>query len=845
LTAIQYAAGNLIELKTGHEASSLGFNLYREQNGQRVKLNPSLLAGTALLAGSATAFSAGHSHAWLDDAAGGSEASYWVEEVDTSGERTLFGPVRPAPPAVTEISASTSPLVARQGGGVRAQARMLSGLGRETAPTKDPAGSDPVAQPVPLAAHGIAKTDRAMQYRLAARPAIKLGIDAEGWYSVSQPELVAAGLDPNTQANTLQLYAEGVEQSMVVHSQPDGRLGPQGSIEFYATGRETTWSSLRAYWLVWGEGWGRRVRSLGLKSRVPAGLRSFPFTLQWKPRTIYFAALLNGDEDNFFGPVLSGVEAGGSSQPVTRALTVAHLDASGSAQLQVRLQGVSAGNHEVAVAINGYRVGALQFSHRERGLAGWPVPPGVLQPGSNNLLTLTVEGGAEDISLVDRVLLTYPHTYFADHDSLRLSVPAGQRVTIGGFSGRQVQVMDVTDPAAVLSVPGTITPQPDGSYTISVVSQLTGTRTLLAFTSTKASRPASITLSHPSSWHAAQPGADMVIISHANFLQTLGPLQALREGQGHTVTVIDVADLYDEFNYGAKSPYAIKTFLATASARWATPPKWVLLVGDATFDPHNYLGVGDFDFLPTYLAETALLETASDDWFADLNHRGLPEMAVGRLPVRTAEEATAVVNKIVAHEQSSSGAWKNQVLLVSGTGDDSNPFEAYTSLVEGLLPPNVTVSKVLAGSDSNPHAHLLSNLNNGQAVVNYIGHGSDEDWAGGLLDSAQAGTLLNGSQTPFVIAMTCLNGYFQDVYTVALAKALIKAPGGGAVAVWASSGLTGAASQSMLDQAMIRALYGAPSRTLGEAAVVAKGAVSDRDIRRTWILFGDPATKLY
>jgi hypothetical protein len=129
-------------------------------------------------------------------------------------------------------------------------------------------------------------------------------------------------------------------------------------------------------------------------------------------------------------------------------------------------------------------------------------------------------------------------------------------------------------------------------------------------------------------------------------------------------------------------------------------------------------------------------------------------------------------------------------------------------------------------------------------MVNYIGHGSEEVWAGGLFNSTEADGLTNGSMVPFVVSMTCLNGYFQDVYGTALAKALIEAPGGGAVAVWASSGLTDSAPQAVMNQGLIKALFGTQPMTLGEAAATAKTAVSDLDVRRTWILFGDPATRL-
>ena len=126
----------------------------------------------------------------------------------------------------------------------------------------------------------------------------------------------------------------------------------------------------------------------------------------------------------------------------------------------------------------------------------------------------------------------------------------------------------------------------------------------------------------------------------ADFMESLAPLKTHRESQGFSVALIDVEDIYDEFSYGTKTPQAIKDFLTRASTSWQTPPRFVLLVGDASFDPRNYLGLGNQDFLPTKLLDTAYMETASDDWFVDFNGDGLPDMAVGRLPVQTAEEAS-------------------------------------------------------------------------------------------------------------------------------------------------------------------------------------------------------------
>ena len=74
------------------------------------------------------------------------------------------------------------------------------------------------------------------------------------------------------------------------------------------------------------------------------------------------------------------------------------------------------------------------------------------------------------------------------------------------------------------------------------------------------------------------------------------------------------------------------------------------------------LVLGDMDYVPTKLIDTVYMETASDDWFVDLNSDGLPEMAIGRLPVQTKEEAATVVSKIVGYEKSSK---KKEALLVA------------------------------------------------------------------------------------------------------------------------------------------------------------------------------------
>ncbi|MEN3335234.1 MAG: hypothetical protein V7641_4599, partial [Blastocatellia bacterium] len=98
---------------------------------------------------------------------------------------------------------------------------------------------------------------------------------------------------------------------------------------------------------------------------------------------------------------------------------------------------------------------------------------------------------------------------------------------------------------------------------------------------------------------------------------------------------------------------------------------------------------------------------------------------------------------------------------------------------------------------------------------------------------------------PMVISMTCLNGLFNDPRASSLGETLLLREGGGAIAVWASSAQTTAGGQAVMNQEFIRQLFqgvgpkGQPL-TLGEAAMRAKAAVGDLDIRKSWILLGDP-----
>ncbi len=854
-TATREPRGVHLAWRTGYEVDNLGFHLYREIDGRRTRITRSLVAGSGLMVGSGSRVTNEQSYSYwdVDAAAASPAAAYWLEDVDFNGKSTWHGPIRPG--ALTAVlDPVPNPLPENS--------PTLTGLGRgvghheERFTTAPKSGPEPLAvaaparfnQPVVGVQAALGGDPREGQWALAGQPAVKIGVRARGWYRVSQPALLAAGLDPQVAPSTLRLYLEGVEQALLVTGAGDGHFDPSDVIEFYGVGVDTPSTDTAVYWLTGGSGTGLRVQTPPASPAGPAAPPRFWGTVERKDRSIYFAALRNGDAENWFGALIS------DGDPADVTLTVRHPDAAAptGATLEVILQGVTDTpdpvSHQVQVRVNGTIVGSVVFESRDRGAATLTFPSSILLEGSN-VVQLEAMGGAADLSLFDTLRLSYWHTNDADDDQLELIADAQQTLTIRGFSSSAVRVVDVTDPEGVLELATAA-----GSVPLSVDVQTpgTGTRTLFAFTETTIAAPAFVVANLPSSLHLASNAKDYLIISHADFLTQMAPLATLRATQGRSAAVVSIDDVYDEFGFGQRSPRALKDFLSHARSTWSVPPRYVVLAGDATFDPRDYAGLGFGDFVPTRLVDMSEieLETASDDWFTDINEDSLPDFAIGRLPLRTPAQASTVVAKLTGYDAEPAGAWSTSLALVTDTDDPTVHFRSSSADLETRLPssyvPHRLDRDVLGVSTL--RSDLFGLVNQGQLIVNYLGHGSTYIWGttGELLTTADVGSnwTTTGSRLPFVIAMNCLNGFFQGIYgEESLAETLLR-HSGGAVAVWASSSLTDAEPQGVMNDELFKLVFNGSQATLGDAVKAAKGAMANPDVRRSWVFFGDPAMRL-
>ncbi len=813
--------GNSVTLqwRTNYEINNLGFHVYRELNGQMTRITPELIAGSALTVANGMALNNGFAYTWTDTFAGNpSAARYWIEDVSIEGYTKWHGPTAPEFSREDGHRLGKNPI-------------LLSQANRAASVTTSDGNNGGIVSPS-AALPSNNQAQLAAQAAIAAQRPVKLFVNQAGFYRVTQSELLAAGFTPNLNPRNFQMFVDGVQIPIRVVGEENGKFDPSDVVEFYGVGLDTRYTGTRVYWLVPGTTAGLRVKASRDLQGTPTG-QGFAYRTTIKEKKIYFAALLNGDDDNFFGSIITAT-------PVEQVMTVHNPAVSGDGTLEVLLQGATPGAHQVAVSLNGNFLGTVDFSGIGKGFSKLPVPRSALQTGANTVSLIAV-GGGSDVSLVEQLALTYQRTYNTSDDSLALSVNGGQRLSIGGFTSNTVRFFDVTTPDAFEELPVKVA-KSGATFVATATATGFGGREILAISDKQYRRVAGIEADQPSTLRTPGNAADFIIIGGSDMVSALAALKAQRESEGLRVALVDVKDVYDEFSSGHKDINAIKNFISYARTNWASAPQYLLLVGDASFDPRGYLGMGLVDAVPTNLVDSALLEVSSDEPFGDDDNDGVAELAIGRLPVKNATETAALVQKIIRYAQNGSSG-NPQTMLVADRPDSIN-YEEHSLLLKAKLPAGMPVSEVYRSqmSDAAAKAAILEGINGGSALINYSGHGSVDTWKANLLTNADTKGLTNTDALSFFVMMNCLNGYFHSV-SDSLAESLLRSEGG-AIAVWASSALTNPGAQSLMNQELYQQLFGGGSLRIGDAVLRAKEAVGAPDVRRSWIFFGDPTTRL-
>ena len=475
-----------------------------------------------------------------------------------------------------------------------------------------------------------------------------------------------------------------------------------------------------------------------------------------------------------------------------------------------------------------------------------------------------------------------------------------QSFSVAGFTATDLTVFDATDPFAPVRIQPVVSDS-GGAVTLRFRAEAGGDppRRFLAWSNAKLVRPRlELDAPPPDGYLRARTDpVQMIVITHHDFLTEAKALAEFRRthfpgGPGQPdpasarVAVVDVQDIYDEFSFGRIDPTALRNFLQCARERYNggdpdAGPAYVLLMGDPHYDFRNTLGRGAKVFVPTYegyfdagLANSLYSpQFGSDDFYAYLDDPvdGQPDwgldLYIGRFPVRTATEAEIAVEKMQSYESAAAdGPWKGRVTLVAddicqGTDPDNLMFlhMDQTEQLPPMLPEVLQIDKIYlyefgteCAYSTKPAAAdaLRARMNEGTLLVNFTGHGSDQQLADErVFETSGVPGLTNADRLFLFFTASCSVGKY-DYFGEGLGEAMLLHRGGGAFAVFSASAVAYSGGNAEMNRKFFQALFPGRSaldpRPVGEAAVNAKLnlSVPGNINSKRYILLGDPAVKL-
>jgi hypothetical protein len=524
---------------------------------------------------------------------------------------------------------------------------------------------------------------------------------------------------------------------------------------------------------------------------------------------------------------------------------VDHVSATGGGRVVVDLQGASGFDgvldHHVKVGVNGTMLGEDIWDGKTARSLEVTIPPGLLREGENTLDIDDVgdAGAAYSMVFLDRFRVEYARGLVATAGQLEGRFDESGLAEVEGLSGPLVLLDTTKSPRWVEGA----TLFPSGARF-----SVEAGKSYLATSSVR--RP-QVRLVAPSTLRSAVNRADYLLVAPRAFLAAAQPLLERRQSEGLVTRAVSVEEIYEQFGHGEAGPDAVKAFLEYAYQSWSRPsPRYVLLLGDATYDPKGYLGTGAVNWIPGQPAKTSYLWTVSDPAYASVNGEDLiPDIAVGRLPASSVTEAQRLVEKVLAFEDGG-GDFAGRAVLVADNADGAGNFEGEADDVASTVFAGRSVEKIYYSREGAlTRARIESAFDEGASFLSYVGHGGTVIWASeNFFNRWDVASLAVQSRQPFLMTMNCLNGLFHFPAMNSLAEELVKAQGRGAIAAFSPSGLSLDEPAHRYHKAVLEEILSGRHERLGDAILAAQedyaASGSFPEMLTIYQLLGDPALRI-
>ncbi|MDZ7289145.1 MAG: C25 family cysteine peptidase [candidate division KSB1 bacterium] len=721
---------------------------------------------------------------------------------------------------------------------------------------------------------------------------LKIAVEDDGFYHISYRFLDSLGLNPATLTPaSFQIWNKGQEVPILLLDDGDDQFEPGEAIQFWGEqlhGEGTHfnhYAKQNIYWLTFSAAGGRRIARRMLETSLdPPPLTANYF---WDHRhfeqekTYYY-----GDSDaQVFSSTTTPGETwiwqklnGGDSFTTGLTLPNPVLSEAPPCSLRVRIRGTTVDpatpSHHLRFSINNNSVGEIFFDDTEEVIFQAAFPNQWLRESNNIFQLFSINDTGAQINQVylDWIEIGYWRQYHASDNMLICHEPQNSDGTwaqykIDDLPSANVILLDRRNNQKLEGF--TVTQTAAKRFQMAFIDSANHGRDYLVLTPQAYRVPAAIWLDSPSTLRSTSNAADYILITHAQFRDAAERLAQYRRQQNGRpandrlvdmrIAVVDIEDIYDEFNHGIAHPQAIRDFLQHAYWYWQKPaPIFVCLFGDASLDPnlyeansykHNFI----FSFGNPASDNRLVCLDGPDDF--------LPEMLIGRIPVETPTQARMLVEKIIFYEQAAIAEWNKTFIFLNGgiSPAEQEIFRRQSELLiaRHVLPGPISGRPVRIYKSSTGvilgelKPEILSAIDAGAVMVTFSGHAGSQTWEL-MIVNADIAQLRNRDVYPFIASMTCHTARFANSDQNSFGEEFLRPPDKGAIAFWGTSGYGFAYQDGFLLDSLYSHLSRDTVRYIGVATTLAKiglwqtlgnDPITVNSIDQ-YTLLGDPALQL-
>jgi hypothetical protein len=692
---------------------------------------------------------------------------------------------------------------------------------------------------------------------------LKIGTYRDGIYRITKADLEKNGIATSfIPLNSYRLFTKGLEIPVITKGS-NNILDDSGYVEFF--GRRNMGANYRLvngpnqpyneyldrysdttiYWLNWGGDPAKITPVLPTYSSTPVDTVKYYAEIVHYEQNLYWDySIENLVVRQFPQYKRNQTWVWGQQYPGTMPLpfTISDIYQGKNAKAFYKIQDYACYDipnaHQVGLSINNDPTvyDSAFFNKNEQKVVSAQFNSNVLFEGNNNLnaISFPTQTSLNSI-LYDWYEVEYPRYLKANNDSLKFA--------INDQVGKYLRSFKITNLSSRNIVLYKYDPQ------IIKISGLTGTGSEIDFSDSvspgdkyflinesKISSPVYYYKKNFADIAATNIQADYILITHPILIPTANQYAAfISQNYSLNTKVINVIDIYDQFNYGYLAPEPIKDFLMAANQNWQAPkPMYLFLVGDANYD---YYGnkVKYFGTPPVMNYVPSFGEPVSDTWFTIWDSTGslVPQLYIGRMPAASIEEFQHFFDKHKKYLSTPFDDWNKYYLLFSGGNVDTQ------GEIESMKGVNDEISTLLTTVPTGGIAHHLYKtldprtnfgpytedqinymIGLGGVFISYIGHSGTQTWDNGINDVSQ---LKNSrGRIPFITDFGCSTGKFAEPDIRCFAELFTCGLDGEAIGYIGNSTLGFTATTYVYPQMFYTRILKQNITTLGKAHVLAK-----------------------